>query len=129
MFRHETRENFESIRRTYESAGIRMAAFHLPNSIDDDIASLYESVRTKAVLNTRKWMENPNTLGADTGILHPTTNRLDASMEGTEGYISQLDKSLGELLPATESISFTLAIENMLLVSGLIPGSGLSLNI
>lgn len=119
MFENETRDNFEDIRRTYEAGGIRMATFHLLSSVDDDIASYYDSTRKKAVLKMRKWMENAKTLGADTGILHPTTSRLDASIEGPDGYIRQLGKSLGELLPAAESISFTLAIENMLLVPGI----------
>ncbi len=119
MFLDTPEEKLPGIRKIYESNGVRMATFHLPNALEDDISSFYESVRKPAVLKVRKWMDRAKTLGADTGILHPTTNRLDASMEGTDSYIRQLEKSLKEILRAAESIPFTIAVENMLLIPGI----------
>ncbi len=116
MFRDTPDAVLSDIRKIYESNGVRMMTFHLPSGIDDDISSFYESLRKPAVFKIRKWMDKAKTLGADIGILHPTTNRLDASIEGADGYIRQLGKSLEEILRAAESISFTIALENMMLL-------------
>ncbi len=119
MFTDTPDAGLYDVRKIYESNGVRMATFHLPSGVEDDISSFYESLRKPAVFKIRTWMDRAKTLGADTGILHPTTNRIDTSIEGTDGYIRQLGKSLEELLPAAASIPFTIALENMLLIPGM----------
>lgn len=118
MFLNEAEENLPRIKEIYESGGVRMASFHLPSGPEDDASSFYETTRRSAVRNIRVWMEKARSLGAFIGILHPTTKGTDASIEGTEKYFSSFAKSLGELIPAAESLGFTLAVENMLLVPG-----------
>ncbi len=119
MFLYTPDAVLSDIRNIYGSNGVRMATFHLPAGLEDDISSFYESIRKPAVFKMRTWMDKAKTLGAGIGILHPTTRRHDASEEDTGCYIRQLGKSLEELLPAAESISFTIAVENMLLIPGI----------
>jgi sugar phosphate isomerase/epimerase len=98
---------------TFEEGGVSIKTFHLPFTQADDVASFYETVRRGAVDRIRTWMEKASQMGATVGILHPTTTGYSADVEGLDAYLKQIGKSLEALLPVTESLGFTLAVENL----------------
>ena len=104
----------EALGRQYREAGLTIETFHLPFSGEDDISSFYETVRKAAVDKALLWMERAAAVGAAVGIQHPTTNRCSVDVEGLDTYLRQIDRSLKVLLPAAQSLGFTIAIENML---------------
>jgi sugar phosphate isomerase/epimerase len=97
----------------FRDAGIATETFHLPFGKGDDIADFYESDRRQAVAGQRRWMERAAAFGADVVIQHPTVNSNDCRIEGVDTYLSRLDRSLTELLPAAADLGVTIAIENM----------------
>ena len=113
LFPTTSEAELEAIGASYREAGLKFDSFHLPFEADDDIASFYESTRRQAVDKARYWMERAALLGARVGIQHPTTNRLNADVEGLDNYFRQLDKSLQVLLPAAEQLGFVIALENL----------------
>jgi len=63
-------------------AGIKISTFHLPFSEQDNLASIYETVRRKAIETARTWMERSALVGATVGIQHSTTSRYNVDVEG-----------------------------------------------
>ena len=118
MFEGLTEPELEGIARTYEDAGLSIASFHLPFAADDDIASFYETTRRTAAENAVRWMQVASTLGASVGIQHPTTNKFNVDLEGTDAYVRQIGRSLETMLPAAERLGVTVALENMLPAGG-----------
>ena len=103
----------ESLGTRYGEAGLRVETFHLPYSADLDLSSFYETRRRRAVKAARTWMERSARLGASIGIQHPTSSPYNVDDDGLDVYIRQLGKSLGELLPAAEQLTYTIALENL----------------
>ena len=103
----------EAMGKQFREGGVQIETFHLPFSPADDISSFYETVRRSAVENMKMWIERSALLGASVGVQHPTTARYDAEFEGMDRYISQLARSLDDLLPLAEQFDYTIALENL----------------
>ncbi len=114
LLEHKSDAEVEAYRRTFEDAGLRITTFHLPFGAADDIASFYYTQREAAVETMLYWMGRAALVGATVGIQHPTTTGYDVAKEGLERYLGHIGKSLDVLMPAAESLGFTIAIENML---------------
>jgi len=102
----------------FRAAGLRIPSFHLPFEAKHDVASFYRTLRRKAVDELRRWIERAAAIGAEVVILHPSTSRCDAELEGVDAFLGALSQSLETLLPAAEEHGVLIALENML------PGEG-----
>ena len=118
MFEGMVEPELEAVAKGYRDEGLSIASFHLPFTADDDIASFYETTRKQAAVNAVRWMEIASALGASVGIQHPTTNKFNVDLEGTDTYVRQIGKSLETMLPAAERLGVTIALENMLPAEG-----------
>jgi len=107
-------EELEQMGREFRNAGISLYSFHLPFGEEDDIPSFYETKRREVVKKMQGIMEQAAILGNSVVILHPSTTRYPVETEGLDRYLSQLEKSLSELIPAAERLNLTIALENML---------------
>lgn len=98
----------------FKKAGITLYSFHLPFTHDDDIASFYETSRIKAIQRLTNAIEQAGLLGCKAVVLHPTTNHFDTKIEGFDRYLSQMRKSLEDLVPVAEKLNIIISLENML---------------
>jgi sugar phosphate isomerase/epimerase len=108
----------ERLGTDFRSAGLSIPSFHLPFEARHDVASFYRTLRSKAVDDLKKWIARAAALGAEVAILHPSTSRCDAELEGVDGFLRALEESLRELLPFAAEHQLLIALENML------PGDG-----
>jgi sugar phosphate isomerase/epimerase len=108
----------EGAARAFCAHGLAIETFHIPFAPQDDIAAFYETDRRAALANVSRWMERAALAGATVCIQHPTCNRNSVDVEGLDRYLSQIAKSLEELLPLAERLGLTIALENMLPASG-----------
>ncbi|MBI2195107.1 MAG: sugar phosphate isomerase/epimerase [Planctomycetes bacterium] len=113
LFEGRSDLQLKAIGAQYRAAGLDIPTFHLPFAAEDDLSSFYETARKKAVDHVRHWMERSLCLGATIGIQHASTSRHGVDADGLDTYLRQLGKSLGVLLPLADSLSYTLAIENL----------------
>lgn len=113
LFEGLRESELEAVGGDYRKAGIKIETFHLPFSVQDDLASFYETVRQKAVETARIWIERSAMVGATIGIQHPTASACNVDIEGLEPFLRQLGKSLDELLPVAERLNYTIALENL----------------
>ncbi len=98
----------------FKSEGIELYSFHLPFTQEDDISCFYETKRRQAIERLIPVMEQAALLGSKALILHPTTNSFSTAIEGLDRYVSQMEKSLSELLPVAERNDLIISLENML---------------
>jgi len=107
-------KELEQMGKEFRNAGISLYSFHLPFGEKDDISSFYETKRREAVKKMKVIMEQAAILGSSVVILHPLTTWYPVETEGLDRYLSQLGKSLNELIPAAERLNLTIALENLL---------------
>ncbi|HON05931.1 MAG TPA: sugar phosphate isomerase/epimerase family protein [Candidatus Ratteibacteria bacterium] len=98
----------------FRKAGIELYSFHLPFTQDDDIACFYETNRRESVRRLKLIMEQSALFGNRAVVLHPTTSHYNASIEGFDRYLSQMGKSLSQMVPLAEKLNLIICLENML---------------
>ena len=121
LFEGKTISELEKTGREFRNAGLIIQTFHLPyqDPVKDDIAALYETDRMKAETNIKRWIEKASALGAEIGIIHPTSRKgYDVNIEGIDRINLQADKTIQSLLKFSEQFNFKIALENMLPYSG-----------
>lgn len=110
----KTEKEIFELGEKFRKQGIEIYSFHLPFTQDDDISNFYETKRKQAIQRLIPVIEQSAVLGAKAVVLHPTTNHLDVKTEGFERYLSQMSKSIKEILPVAEKTNIIVCIENML---------------
>lgn len=106
-------KEIEEMGKKYKDAEIELYSFHLPFGAEDDISSFYETKRRECVHRMIKIMEQASLLGSKVVILHPSTSHYFIEVEGFDRYLSQMKRSLEELLPVSERLNLSIALENM----------------
>ncbi len=107
-------DEIRSLAAAAVSAGVPFTSYHLPFGADHDIASYYETDRSRAVELIERSMRRASLFGADTVVLHPSTNANDVRTEGTEIYLRQLVRSIESLSGTAEELGLRIALENMM---------------
>lgn len=129
FFEDKTEKELMGIEEKFKKAGLQIETFHLPhkNTAFNDIAALYETDRRRVEDIMKRWIDTAATLGSTIGILHPTTLKgYQVEIEGPERLLSQLGKTLENLLRYSEQYNFHIALENMLPSLGDRLGSSIS---
>lgn len=121
LFDGKSLTELEEIGNLFKREGLFIQTFHLPykDPVDDDISTLYETDRIKVENKMKFWIERAAALGAEIGIVHPTSRKgYDVEIEGLDRVSRQTDKTVQSLLKFGEQYNFKIALENMLPFTG-----------
>ncbi len=121
LFEGKSINELQKIGEQFRKEGLVIQTFHLPfrDPVKDDIATLYETDRIKVEENIKRWIEKAAALGAEIGIIHPTSRKgYDVAVEGIDRINRQADRTIQGLLKYSEQFSFKIALENMLPYTG-----------
>ena len=112
--RDGSREDFRTLADLAAVYEIPFTSYHLRFTQREDVASFYDTSRREAVKSIVDDMENAAALGAETVILHPSTNHFETTIEGSDRYLDRLSLSLDTLTPDADRLQLRIAVENMM---------------
>ena len=112
--RDGSRDDFRILADLATEHQVPFTSYHLRFTQREDVAGFYETTRREAVSSIINDMENAAALGANTVILHPSTNHLETTIEGSDRYLDRLSSSLDTLVPVAKRLQLRIAVENMM---------------